>query len=284
MRASRSSSTHERAAGSHSPIPSNARAGLGQALDRRPVLLRQRGEGGAERGGDGLDVAQHLALAAQLVLLAFAHPRGIDLLRVEAQQLQPLLAQGLIPGEPLQPLGQPGVLVVRRRHRGEQGRRGLAAAAVQPDALQLGRDQAELFALAVDAEQVRTDLAEQAQGRRLIVDEDPVAALAPDLTPHDQLVALGLEPGGGERRAPVAPGGPENAGDDQTVGAGADEIGGGASAGQQGQRVDDDRFARPGLAGEHVEARPELDLGAGQHREIAHVEGEEHGRGASRVW
>ena len=49
----------------------------------------------------------------------------------------------------------------------------------------------------------------------------------------------------------------EDAGDDGLVGAVADHVGRGFAAHQQGQRVDEDGFARAGFAGEQVEAGTE---------------------------
>jgi hypothetical protein len=74
--------------------------------------------------------------------------------------------------------------------RDAQRLRLVAAAAVEPAALQLGLGEPELVALAVDGEQVRREVGEQAHGGRLVVDEDAVAPLARHLAAHHQLAAV----------------------------------------------------------------------------------------------
>ncbi len=63
------------------------------------------------------------------------------------------------------------------------------------------------------------------------------------------------------------------------VGAGPHLLGVGAAAEHQRERADDDRFARPGLAGEDVEAAIERELEGVHQDEVLDPEGDEH-RGA----
>ena len=55
------------------------------------------------------------------------------------------------------------------------------------------------------------------------------------------------------------------------------------AAEQQPDGLDEDRFARSGLAGQDVEARLELDLDGLDHREVADAEKAEHAGGTSIV-
>ncbi len=157
-------------------------------------IFQQEREGGPQGAGDGLGVAEDLALGAQLGLLPGADLRGVDLGGVEAQQVDALAAGAVVAGQALQPLGEPGVLVEGCRDPRQQ-RLGLgAAAAVEQAALELGLDQPQLVALAVDAQQVRGEVGEQPQGGGLVVDEDAVAAASGDLAADQHLPAIGVQP------------------------------------------------------------------------------------------
>ncbi len=65
--------------------------------------------------------------------------------------------------------------------------------------------------------------------------------------------------------------------------AGADQIGRGAGAEQQADRLDEDRLARAGLAGQDVEAGLELDLDGLDDRKVADAEEAQHVGGTSIV-
>ncbi len=120
------------------------------------------------------------------------------------------------------------------------------------------------------------DVGQQSQGRRLVVDEDAVAAGAADLAAHHQLLVAALEPGLLERRPDRVVGAHEGAGDGERLGVGADEVGRRARAGEQRERVDDDRLAGARLAGQDVPARLELDARLGENGEVLDVEMAEH--------
>ena len=88
-----------------------------------------------------------------------------------------------------------------------------------------------------------------------------------DLAPNDDLVAAVFEDrfDGGLRLA------------------GANQIGGRAGAEQQADRLDEDRLAGSGLAGQDVEAGLELDLDGLDHRKVADAEEAQHVGGTSIV-
>ena len=259
------------------------RAGLADPLDRRALLLEEQGEGGAERVGDRLGVAQDVPLRLELRLLAGAQLGGVDLGGLEAEEVDPLAAHAVVPREALQPLGEARVLLVGLGHPGEE-RRGLrAAAAVEHGALEVRLDQAQLVALAMDAQEIGGEVGEQPQRGRLIVDEDAVAAAAADLPAHQHLGALRLQPRLLQHRPPAVPLGLEDPGDRQRLGPGAHHLGAGPRPREQRERIDDDRLAGPGLARKHVEPRPELDGGFGQDGQVADVDLAQHVRKGGRL-
>jgi hypothetical protein len=129
--------------------------GLADPLHGRALLLEQQREGGAQGTGDGLGVAQHVPLRPQLRVLAGPQLGGVDLRRLETEQVQPLAAHAVVSGQALQPLGQPRMAIERLRHPGQE-RPGLGtAAAVEQGPLEVRLDQPQLVALAVDAQENR---------------------------------------------------------------------------------------------------------------------------------
>ena len=105
----------------------------------------------------------------------------------------------------------------------------------------------------MDQGQLGRELAEDGDGGRLVVDEDAALAGGENFAAEDDLVAAGVDAVFFEDGFGVG-GGLKDAGDDGLVGAVADDFGGGFAAHQQGQRIDEDGFARAGFAGEQVEA------------------------------
>ena len=69
----------------------------------------------------------------------------------------------------------------------------------------------------------------------------------------------------------------ERRGDFGALGAVTHDFGAGASAGREQQRIDQDRFAGAGLAGEHGQARAELQLDGVDDREVADLNMQQHG-------
>ncbi len=68
----------------------------------------------------------------------------------------------------------------------------------------------------------------------------------------------------------------EDAGDAGAVGAGADEVGGGAAAEEEAEGVDDDGFAAAGFAGEEVETVMKTEAQAFGDGEVFNVEFDQH--------
>ena len=141
---------------------------MGQAFERGAFLVLEPGHRAAETERDGFHVAQDLALAAQRVLLAGERLRGVDLARLEAQQVGALAAQALVSGGALEARGERRVTIVGSRDPIEEHLDRLAGAAIEPGALQVGLDQPELLALAMDAQQERRDVGEQPERRRRV--------------------------------------------------------------------------------------------------------------------
>ena len=153
---------------------------------------------------------------------------------------------------------------------------GEAAEAVEEGAL-LGLVEAgRALALRVDQGQLRGELPEDGDGGRLVVDEDAALAGGENFAAEDDFVAAGVdavffEDGFGVGR------GLKDTGDDGLVGAVADNFGRGFAAHQQGQRIDEDGFARAGFAGEQVETRAEGGDGVIDDGVVFSAQFDEHG-------
>ena len=138
--------------------------------------------------------------------------------------------------------------------------------------------------LAVDLDQMLGHLAQLRHGRRAAVDPGAALALRIDHPPHQQRIVGrdGVEAGrfqpAGKARRPVELGadlGPRRAL--------AHHAGVAAAAEGELQRVDQDRLAGAGLAGEHGEARAEVEFERRHDHEIAQREASQHGRRAVRL-
>jgi hypothetical protein len=134
----------------------------------------------------------------------------------------------------------------------------------------------------VDGEQARRDFLKELQRHRLVVEEDAVAPLAGDLAPHHELSRSRLEAGFGEAAVDLFVA-IEDAGHGQALGPFADRVARGARAGEEGERVDDERLAGPGLAGDDVQAGSELQVAAREHREVPDPDAAQQGIGAPLV-
>jgi len=120
--------------------------------------------------------------------------------------------------------------------------------------------QSAVVVLAVNLDQVPRQFAQQRGANRLVVDESLGTAVGAQPAPDDQRLAeVVLDPRIVERGAnrfgqPVEL---EGRGDAGLVRTAAHQPGLGAFAQRQPERVEQDRLARPGLAGEH--AKPTLE-------------------------
>ena len=252
-------------------------AGLREPVGDRVVPFVEQREGPAQSARDRLMMAQEVAAAAQLVLLAGDRLRGGDLAGLEAQEIDALGAEPGIALQPLETLGGGRVLGIERRDPARQLPSRLAAEPVQPLALEPGIGEPQLVALAVDPQQARRQVLQQAQRDRLILDEDAIAPFARNLPAHDELVLLDLDAHSLELCPERGIAG-EDPGNGGAFGAFANQVARGAGAGEQRQRIDHQGLAGSGLAGEHVQAGTEVDLAPSQDRQISHAQSEQHGR------
>ena len=210
------------------------------------------------------DMAQFLEIARQLLALLHrragpGEPRFLAGLRFERGQLRQMRKQQILIGlglvEPLarlfQPLLRPSPCAPCRSQRGSI-RPGIAVEQ-QPMAARI--DQPAIVVLAVQFDQMRRQFAQQRDACRLIVDPRLAPAIGLQLAADQQRLArLELEPGlvqrlghGRRQRGEL-----ESAGDTCLVFPTADQRAFRAIAQHQPQRVEQDRLARPGFAGEHA--------------------------------
>ena len=153
------------------------------------------------------------------------------------------------------------------------------AIGVEQGAVAARVEQAAIVMLAVDLDQQRAELAQQAGRDRLIVDEGAAAAVGlGDAADDERLAGLAVEPVLGEQGQGGMIGRQlEGDADHRLRLAGADQPAVGPHAEREAERVEQDRFARPGLAGQHAEARPELEVERVDQDDVADREAGQHG-------
>ena len=216
----------------------------------------------------------------------------VELLPLAGREPQPLELADL-PGEPvalegdlaLASLGRVEVAGQRApRGPGVADGAGLVAESgvgVEQLALAVGAQQRLRCVLAVDVDQSLAELAQQRGGGRVAIHQRARAPLGVDhpAQQHAARVAgeLALGQPGVERLAAA-----EACADVGARRAFADHAGVGAPAHRQRQGVEQDRLARAGLAGEHREARAELDVERIDDDEVAKSQREQH-RGAGQL-
>ncbi len=249
----------------------------GDALDLRPgrglAVLESR-HGFGRRLGEARGVGQppvllagflplpgveaELAQFAQLPVEHFGLPRlGRDV----ALRVRPGV------GEPA-----PSPVELRRPFR----QTGQPAVGVEQGALVLGMQQRVVRVLAVDVDQARADLPQLGKRGRRTVDVGPGTA-AGIHDPAQQAVAARaqvvlLQPAGG-----IAAGFEVKLGDDLGAGAAAAHHGRiGALAQRHGQRIHQDRLARPGLAGQGAESGAQVQFESIDDDEVADQQAAQH--------
>ena len=124
-------------------------------------------------------------------------------------------------------------------------------------------EQAAVVVLAVDFDQAGADLAQQPGRDRLVVDERLAAATGIDLAADDQRFArFDLDPGIVEGAARGMVGGERGKGRGHAgaVAALADQPAIGACAEREAERVEQDRLARAGFAGQHAQPARKLEV------------------------
>ncbi len=234
-----------------------ARAGRRQA-GRAGVSVVELGQRLSDQLGDLDPVTQPRPLALQLVAFPGAWRDGIDLPQLAAQVVGAPLALTLGLAQPLQALpgladralrgGDPAQLVV------------VAAEAVQQLEVAVGGEQAVLLVLAVQLQQPLAELAQRRDGAGRAVDEHARRSADRHLAAqHQQAVLVGVDAALLQQRTQrPGVGRLEHRLDARAARPASDLRRVGAVAGDQSQRVDQDRLARPGLAGQQVQARTEL--------------------------
>jgi hypothetical protein len=124
-------------------------------------------------------------------------------------------------------------------------------------------EQPAIIVLAVDLDQMRAEFAQQRGRGGGAVDEGTAAAIRLDDAAHDQRLArLDVEAVVGEQRRDrsVRMRGVEGGGDDRLRGALPHQPGIAARAQRQPERIEQDRLARTGLAGQHAETFVEIEV------------------------
>ena len=166
--------------------------------------------------------------------------------------------------------------------------------AVHQQAVPARIDQSAIIVLPVQFHQLPGEVAQQRRADRLIVDEglgaDPAAAIGAQAALQDQRLTrfnlhLRLAQHRADRQRQLVK---FKAGDHaRLIGPGADQLGFGAVAQHQPQRIEQDRFARPGLTREHAEPFPEIEVKRFDQHHIANRQPGQHVRpnssGTNRV-
>ena len=123
-----------------------------------------------------------------------------------------------------------------------------------------GIDQSALVVLAVDLDQRSADRLQRLHRDRLVVDEGAGAAVGELDAAQDHLTGIVEAVGGENLRRRMALGDIEGRGDLALFGAVANQAGIAAPAERQRKGIEQDGFARAGLAGQHGEATGKLDI------------------------
>ena len=253
-----------------------------RAIKRGECLGEQRmlGRDPVEPPGSGAQVgerrvrtvpqmAQFLEVAGQLLALlhraaGFGEPILLAFLGRQRGQLGEVGKQQVLVG--LRLLDRPARLVQLRQRRaplrpcGGDACHVRAGVAVEQRAVAARVDQAAIVVLAVQLDQRAADFPQERDADRLVVDPRARAAVRLHRAPQDQRLA-GFDEDVGFGKRSVHRFGQrrefEGCGDARLVLARAHQPGIRAIAQHQAERIEQDRLARPGLAGEHAKARAE---------------------------
>ncbi len=144
-----------------------------------------------------------------------------------------------------------------------------------------GIEQPALLALTLDLDQRVAQLPQQADTGRLVIDEGAAAPVGGNQpAQHDGAGEIATDAGlvqYRERRMVAAD--DELRGNCRLLGAGPHQAGIGAPSERQAERVEQDRFAGAGLAGQHAQARPEGERQPVDQNHIANRQADEHAEG-----
>jgi len=130
----------------------------------------------------------------------------------------------------------------------------------------------------MDARDARGQVTEHGDGHQRPVDRGPAFSFGLDLAAQNHISVFGGQAVLFEERRQL--GTLHDGLDDRAVLTRADELGGGAVAEEQPERVDQDRLPRPGLARQERQPGTQVDLQAGNERDVVDSEQLKHnGRG-----
>ena len=153
------------------------------------------------------------------------------------------------------------------------------AEAVEQGAVAARIDQPAIVMLAVDLDQPPAQFAQKSGRGGLVVDEGAAAAVGlDDAADHQRLAGLGLEAVLGDQREGGMIAGQFEACRDHRLGrAVAHQPAIGARAERQAERIEQDRFSRPGLAGQHAQAVAEIQIERLDQDDVTNGQRGEHG-------
>src|SRR4051812_28632044 len=155
---------------------------------------------------------------------------------------------------------------------------------VEDDAVVGGVEQPTLLELALDLDEAVAELAQQPDARRLVVDKGAAAPVGADEPAQYDSFALAVEPGLAQdrMRRVVAP--------DREfrryrglLSPRAHQPALRPLAERQAERIEQDRFAGAGLAGQHAEAGTQREVKAIDQYNVANIEAEQHCKPQLRV-
>ena len=219
----------------------------GQRLLRAAVAI-DLGDRLGNRLAEPLGILQEGAAGAEpLLLVAFGRDR-VEFGAVMAQQilLGPALgeaARGFLGPPPRRP-----PLLPEKRQRGRHD--FVLGNRVEQEAVRRRVEQAALLALALDLDEAVAELAQQPDARRLVIDKGAAAPVGADhAAHHDRAGKIAGNAGLAQhRRGRMIGLDRELGGDRGLLGAGPHQARIGAPAERQPERIEQNRFARPGLA------------------------------------
>ena len=204
-------------------------------------------------------------LRLELGVLADARSGGSNLIGLVAKQLD--AARELVRiGQELgggSDAGAPGSV----RLGDVRNELAMATEAVHQAQLTRWLEEPLLLVLAVDLRETSAKPSQPADGHRPVVGPHERAPVGPDLAPHDERPV----PRGHHLGHRIVVRGSRSVEDRlhaSGIGPGADLVGRGAGAERERERVDDQRLARPGLAGQHREAGSERQADRLDHGEV----------------
>ena len=233
----------------------------------------------ADRLGQGfgqpLGVLQQAAPGGEAILLALLGCQRLELGEVVAQQILLLAARG---EESCRfRLARPRLAPVLPGLRERRRARRMLGEGVEDHAMVGGIEEPALLELALDLDEAVAELAQQSHARRLVVDKGAAAPVGREQPAQDDRLAVAVTPGLAQDRmgGVVAP--------DRELGrhrrllrAGPHQAGLCPPAERQAERVQQDRLAGPGLAGQHAEPRAKGESEPIDQHDIADGQAEQH--------